>query len=357
MTRFLSVLLVSIALVSFAHASDWCPLFAISGSGSIVVKWNFDAAKATVMAGERVGVVSPFVRRALVGDEVVPLSDYPRFLNGDLWVERSFLEKLGASGEVLRQCRADLPKAELGWGLAIRRIVIDPGHGGRDTGVQAKGLEPEKRLTLEFARLLKSRLEDFGFWVALTRDDDRYLSLSERVEIADEYGADLLISVHFNGWEDADVRGFEVFYPSKIPSNVHVGRVAERENLALGVGAGQVEDFIKVYWRFKKERDFQASELLANLIGRSAERGVSGLVTRGVWGAPFAVLVKSSVPAVLVEFGYITNPDEAELLLSSEYRSALIESVAQAVCACDIVLWLRQGGARWQGRTGEGPTN
>ncbi len=346
-----------LALAGLVCAADWCPLFAIERTGAISVRWEFDAAKAVVTVNGKVGVFSPFVKRALVEDEVVPLSGYPRFLNGDLWIERPFLERLGADDKTLALCVSDLPEVEAGWGLAIRRIVIDPGHGGRDSGVRVEGVAPEKQLALEFARLLKDRLERIGFRVALTRDEDRYLSLSDRAEIADRCRADLLLSLHFNGWEDPGVRGFEVFYPSKIPSSPQVGRVAERENLALGIESGRIEDFVKIYWRFKKERDFQTSKLLAQLIGRSAGSSVDGLVERGVWGAPFAVLVKAPVPAVLIEFGYLTNPEEARLLLSRGYREALIDAVVEAVCACDIVLWLRRGGARWRGRMGAEPTN
>jgi len=357
MNRFFYTFITLAVLVTPAFGSSWCPLFQLENAGVVDVNWNFDEAKAAVKFGDKFGVISPFVKRALVGDEILPLGDFPRFINGDIWVSIEFLEKLGVDKQAFKLCAGDLPKANVGWGLVIRRIVIDPGHGGKDMGVLTEGVVPEKELTLAFAQNLKHRLEEQGFKVALTRSEDKFLSLSERTDVAEQVKADLFISLHFNGWENPKVRGFEVYFPSTIPSSVQVKKIVEKENLAFAAESQSADDFVNVYWRFKKEQDIVVSSMLARLIDKSINANVKGVISRGAIGAPFFVLVKSPIPSVLIEFGYLTNASDAKLLFSDEYMDALLDSIVQAVCACDIVLWVARGGGKWQDKTGAEPAN
>lgn len=357
MTRAFYTLIALALFFDLAFGGSWCPLFQLEKAQAVSIIWNFDEAKAVVRAGDVFGVISPFAKRALVGDEIIPLADFPRFANGDIWVGREFLEKMGVDEGALKDCAVELPSARAGWGLAISRIVLDPGHGGKDMGVLASGVSPEKELVLKFAKSLRVRLEEQGFWVMLTRDEDVYRSLAERAEVANRARADLFISLHFNGWEDEKTRGFEIYYPSSIPANIQVQKIVEKENLVFGEESKNVDDFVEVYWRFKKEQEILMSAMLANLIERSVGANANDVISRGVNGAPFFVLVKSPVPAVLIEFGYLTNPEDAKLLLTDHYRDALLDAVVQAVCAYDIVLWLQRGGGRWRDRTGAEPTN
>lgn len=358
MTKFLNTFIALVLPFELAFGEGWCPLFQLEKEKTISVLWNFDEAKAVVRAGEAFGVLSPFCKRALIGDEIIPLTDFPKFINGDIWVEKRFLERMGIiNKEALKSCASELPTAKTGWGLAIRRIVLDPGHGGKDMGVLAKNILPEKELTLIFAEALKARLEEQGFWVALTRNKDDYISLAERTDVAAKTKADLFISLHFNGWEDEKTRGFEIYYPSSIPTNIQVEKIAEKENLAFGEETKNFSDFVKVYWRFKKEQEIRLSAMLANLIERSVRVNTNSIVSRGVNGAPFFVLVKSPVPAVLIEFGYLTNQEDVKLLVSDRYQNALLDAVVQAICAYDIALWLQLGGRKWQDKMDAEPTN
>jgi len=196
----------------------------------------------------------------------------------------------------------------------FRRVTIDAGHGGDDPGGQntAAGLD-EKDLTLSFAKLIGNRLAREGFEVTYTRTDDRFIPLKERPAIASRLGADLFLSIHFNAARD-DVRGVETFVytlqgdPSSARSKV------------------EAEDRIS----YAGNQNNPWNSLLGFYLQREIVSGTK-LPDRGLKRARFAVLEDLPCPGVLLELGFVTNPQTARLLRSLEYRNQLADSVTRGV--------------------------
>lgn len=198
-----------------------------------------------------------------------------------------------------------------------RTIVIDPGHGGRDSGTRCmSGCESEKFQTLDWARRLAPLLEARGWNVVLTRSNDTDSSLSERVAAADRARADIFLSLHFNsGGANRELVGLETYCltPTGLPSNL----VREYEDDPRETHPNNVFD--------------DQNLLLASRLHRSVLRA-TGAADRGVRRARFmTVLQGQNRPAVLIEGGYLSNPDEARRIATPEYRQALAEGVARAL--------------------------
>jgi len=208
---------------------------------------------------------------------------------------------------------------ELTTGLReIRTVVIDPGHGGDDTGrVSSSGLR-EKDVVLSMARRLKTQLEDDGFTVVMTRkgNDDR--DLDTRAEIANRAGGDLFLSLHVNGWFDRQVRGIEThLLRPGIFGTDHTSGATDGETAFV--------PWDHVQWRHLGASREVAELVQARLVEQTAARD------RGVRQTAQRVLRGVDMPAVVVEVGYLTNPNEADQLDSRAYLDTLAEGLALAV--------------------------
>jgi len=208
----------------------------------------------------------------------------------------------------------------------IRTIVIDAGHGGHDPGAMRFGLR-EKDLALDMARRLASQLRASGLSVTMTREGDRFIELSGRPEIANRLPADLFISVHVNANRNRQVSGVEVYYPRE--STIHAG-------LPYPPGVQSAEVALptwtvkRVLWDLALTRSRRQSVQMASTICR-AMRTRLGVRCRGVRGARFVVLREATMPAVLVETGYLSNRSEAEKLATPAYRQAVAEAIAEGL--------------------------
>jgi N-acetylmuramoyl-L-alanine amidase len=183
-------------------------------------------------------------------------------------------------------------------------IVIDPGHGGLDRGAFAK--EPfceEKKITLTTARLVKKYLTQLGYRVVMTRDTDANISLARRVEIATQADADLFVSVHFNSSRNQTVNGIEVFFSESSPASggASASRAPSSRKLADGI--------------------------LHRLIERTEA------ISRGVKRGNFYVIRETTMPAVLVEGGFISNQNEREQLRTREFQDKIARGIADGVDA------------------------
>jgi N-acetylmuramoyl-L-alanine amidase len=216
-------------------------------------------------------------------------------------------------------------------------VVIDAGHGGHDPGA---GRDPlvEKVLTLGLATALRDELvKDGGIRVALTRDDDRFLMLPERSGIARRLNADLFLSIHADSVEGAsDARGASVYTLSERGTSETAARLAARENRAdtvNGVRLSETSDAVSAILVDLSQREAHArSEEFARLVLREAA-GRLRFHDLGVQSAAFVVLKSPDMPSVLFESGYISNPEEAEMLASAEGRRAFAEVTARAIRA------------------------
>ena len=214
-------------------------------------------------------------------------------------------------------------------------VVIDAGHGGKDPGASGAGYR-EKTVVLGLAKSLRDQLlAEGGIRVALTRDDDTFLVLQERPEIARRLDADLFISIHADSsGEVSGVSGASIYTLSVEASSEAAGRFAERENQASSLNgaviAGQSEDVSNILVELSQRRVQENSAEFAGLITREGS-GTLKFHPQRRRSAALAVLRAPDVPAVLYESGYITNANDAARLSSDEGRQQFAEVMARAI--------------------------
>jgi N-acetylmuramoyl-L-alanine amidase len=217
-------------------------------------------------------------------------------------------------------------------GLKIGRIVIDPGHGGHDSGtLGVDGIE-EKDVVLDVALRLGKLLHDrLGTEVVYTRSDDTFIPLETRTAIANKAQADLFLSIHANSSPDATARGVETYYLN-FTSDANALGVAARENADSGQSVHQLSDLVKkiaLKDKIDESREF-AADVEGSLYSGLA-RGNPGLKNRGVKKAPFVVLIGANMPSVLAEISFVSNPQDAAKLRQPEYRQRVAESLYAGV--------------------------
>ncbi len=215
-------------------------------------------------------------------------------------------------------------------GLKIGRIVIDPGHGGHDTGTVGPGGLMEKDLVLEVARNLRRLLEEkLNAEVVLTRDDDKFVSLEERTAIANQHQADLFISIHANSSNIRSTSGVETYFLN-FARTAAEREVAARENATTVRNVRDLEDLVKKIAQADKSAE---SRELASIVQRQLFSGAQKIFpsarNRGVRSAPFVVLIGANMPSVLAEVAFISNPRDEKLLKKEESR----DRVARALFA------------------------
>ncbi len=229
-----------------------------------------------------------------------------------------------------------LPKVQGPLDASRPLVVIDAGHGGHDPGAGANGVR-EKDLTLALARAVRDRLLELGgVRVALTRDEDRFLLLTERSGIARRLKADLFVSIHADstGGPSATARGASIYTLSARGTNEAAERLAGRENRAdtvNGVTLEDTSDTVSAILVDLSQRDTQArsSEFAGLFLREGAGRIAFHYGTEQ--SAAFVVLKSPDLPSVLIEAGYVTAPEDADRLQSVEGRAQFSAIVAQAV--------------------------
>ncbi|HYC88816.1 MAG TPA: N-acetylmuramoyl-L-alanine amidase [Thermoanaerobaculia bacterium] len=217
------------------------------------------------------------------------------------------------------------PPAEL---PGIRTIVIDPGHGGKEVGAVGPGGLMEKDVTLAVARKLANALAaKTGTRVVLTRDDDSVVSLDQRTAIANQYKADLFLSVHMNAAVVKNAKGSETYFLSLEASDELAKKAAETENASATSASS---DLNLILWDLAHQAYVGESSRFAQAIQEELNSATS-VANRGVKQAPFKVLVGATMPAALVEVGFITNPEEEAKLQSEEFQNLMVEALTRAV--------------------------
>ncbi len=216
-------------------------------------------------------------------------------------------------------------------GLGISRIVIDPGHGGRDPGAQVRGLN-EAELVLDIATRLQRLLsKEPGVEVVMTRDTNAYVALEERTAIANRTGADLFLSIHVNAIKNKTVRGFETYFLNFAP-NPEAEAVAARENAGSARTMANLPDIVEAIAlnnKIDESRDF--AEMIQTSMQDRLRRADHAVRNLGVKQAPFMVLIGATMPSVLAEVSFLSNSDEAELLRTQKYRQQIAEALLAGV--------------------------
>ena len=213
-------------------------------------------------------------------------------------------------------------------GLKIGRIVIDAGHGGQDTGTVGPSGLMEKDLVLDISLKLRVLIEEkLGGEVILTREDDSFIPLERRTELANLNQADLFVSIHANSSRDRAVRGVETFFLD-FTSSPNSEEVAARENASSQKTIFELQDLVKrIALREKIDESREFAQIIQKAVVKQIQKNPQ-TTNRGVKQAPFIVLIGAQMPSILTEVSFLSNPSDEKLLKSPNYR----QKMAQAIC-------------------------
>lgn len=218
--------------------------------------------------------------------------------------------------------------------LGVKRIVIDPGHGGKDFG--APGFFPgvhEKDIVLSISKRVAARVrESLGLEAILTRTGDRYLTLEERTALANARKADLFVSIHTNASRNPRAYGIETYFLNLATDDESI-RVAAMENATSKKNISDIHSILNELMRNAKISESRglAGTVQKALIEHLTYRGYRRVKDKGVKQAPFYVLLGARMPSILIETSFISNPDECRLLVTSPYQNHLAESIVSGI--------------------------
>jgi N-acetylmuramoyl-L-alanine amidase len=210
------------------------------------------------------------------------------------------------------------------------KVLIDPGHGGSDQGA-VRGKFKEAHIVLSVAQKLKKILDaDQLFQASLTREKDQQLGLDERIKIANQKHADILVSIHANAATDSRAKGFEVYFQNHLPADEESLLLANLENQNRNSAATNLEsdptktnDLSAIIDDLKRNYKMQASHRLSKNIFAAWDKHKSNLVRQ----APFYVISKTEIPSILVELGYVSNPKELARLADEKFQTNMAQKI------------------------------
>lgn len=217
--------------------------------------------------------------------------------------------------------------------LAVRRIVLDAGHGGSDPGATAAEIA-EKTITLDIGRRLRTLLEQNGFQVVVTRDADRTIALRDRALLANDSRSDIFVSIHVNALEKhVESRGIETYYLGAT-SDPSLTALAARENRVSGYSVSDMRKLLEdVYADARRDESHELATAVQQQLYTTLRRDDAGLENWGVKRAPFIVLASTDMPAVLAEVGCISNGKESAMLRQPEYRQKIAAALFAGIRA------------------------
>ncbi len=216
----------------------------------------------------------------------------------------------------------------------IQLIVVDAGHGGAETGARGPSGLQEKDVTLDVAKRIQTGLtRRLGVRVILTRETDKLVSLDDRTALANHERADLFLSIHVNASPALKARGAETYFLSYQATDDEARAAAALENNTIGVETPPGSEALgMVLWDLAQSQYLAESSRLAETIQENLNE-LLRIESRGVKQAPFKVLMGATMPAVLVEIGFITNSDEEDRLKDSSYREKIAQAIVDSVAA------------------------
>ncbi|WP_418314229.1 N-acetylmuramoyl-L-alanine amidase [Phyllobacterium zundukense] len=214
-------------------------------------------------------------------------------------------------------------------------VVIDPGHGGIDSGAESASGIMEKNVTLMFAQQLRDELSKFpGLRVEMTRNGDEFMRLTERVRVARQYEADLFISIHADTINRGNIRGATVYTVSDKASDAESRAMADRENRSDAVAGitfdNETPEIADILMDLTRRETHTFSLSFAKTVVKSLKKDVN-MINNPHRFAGFQVLRAPDVPSVLVEIGYLSNPEDEKLMLDPAWRGHVAERLASAV--------------------------
>ncbi|MBI5143753.1 MAG: N-acetylmuramoyl-L-alanine amidase [Candidatus Omnitrophica bacterium] len=314
---------------------QYVPLIRLCEAYGLDWKWDpFIKTAAIERKGKRIILRDGSDRILVNGDE--KRLDRPVLTNGGIvFVPISFIRNnLGAIVET--PSFKKLPEAGILKKFEIKTIVIDPGHGGKDPGAIGRAFRlKEKYKTLAISKRLKDMLEDKGLKIVMTRDDDTFVSLPRRVEIANRNGADLFVSIHINASRSRSLSGFECYYLSDATDD-NARAIEAFENASLKMDEENIlkhsKGLDKTLWDMTlSENRVESAGLAKHICGSVEDSAV--LRTRGVKSARFYVLKGTRMPAVLVEVAYLSNRYEEMKLKDKDFLEDITGAIAKGILA------------------------
>ncbi|RKH63464.1 N-acetylmuramoyl-L-alanine amidase [Corallococcus aberystwythensis] len=283
------------------------------------------ASKAPAAVTDSAPVTKPAQPEAVASKAPRPEAPRPVTAPVDAQVAQARLKA------VAKQSRnAELTLAEQ-LGLKVRRVVIDPGHGGHDSGAVGKAGTKEKEVALAISKKVADGLREKGLEVVLTRDDDTFIRLEDRAKLANEAHGDLFISVHCNSAATHKLRGIET-YTLNTSADRYSIRLAARENASSEKG---ISDLQFILADLATKANTEESSRLANAVQHSLVTGLSGqydgIKDLGHKEALFYVLLGAKMPAILVETSFLSHAEEEKRLASERYQDEVAKNIVLGV--------------------------
>lgn len=283
-----------------------------------------------LLKGSRGAQFNPTTSRVVIDLETI--SQYKIFSLHEPF--RVVIDITGKKPEQLIQTRQPQDKnyslAEQ-FGLGVKTIVVDAGHGGKDPGALGHGGLREKDVVLKVARKVTEKLRKSGYTVIQTRNSDVFLPLEERTAIANTKKADLFVSIHVNATVNREARGIETYYLS-LASTPEERQAAALENAVSSKQLGELQSILKDIMKnskIKESRKF-AGTMQDSLI-QGMQKRYGNVESRGLRKAPFFVLIGAQMPSILVELGFLSNRDEEQRLRSSGYLDGLASEIVMGI--------------------------
>ncbi|HZF10928.1 MAG TPA: N-acetylmuramoyl-L-alanine amidase [Thermoanaerobaculia bacterium] len=217
--------------------------------------------------------------------------------------------------------------------LAVRKVMLDPGHGGASVGTGTPQGLIEKNLTLDIALRLRQILTARSFTVLLTREEDRPIDLVDRAALANRAETDIFVSIHLNWIGDRKARGVETYFlgPTDDP---YLTQLAAAENRDSGYAMADLRRILDgIYAGVREDNSRRLALSVQAALFRSLHKVTPELSDRGVKAAPFIVLLSTEMPAILAEVSCLSNEEEARQLARPEYRQHIAEALADGIGA------------------------
>jgi N-acetylmuramoyl-L-alanine amidase len=215
--------------------------------------------------------------------------------------------------------------------LSVKRIVIDPGHGGKQHGAISESGVSEKDITLDIALRLRQLMGNAPFEVLMTRQTDETLPLEKRVAFANANNADLFVSIHVNWMEPREIRPLETYYVGAT-NDPAVIKLAGIENRDSGYSLADYRRLLeKIYLDTRRDESYTLARTINTELYQSLSQINPELENRGVKMAPFAVLIGTQMPAVLAEVSCLSNEDDVKLLTNADYRQNIAQALLRGI--------------------------
>ena len=311
---------------------DYIPLPLIAAYYQAKCEWDPIARRADLIKDNKTFAFYVGIDYAAVNGKPEKLTSPVVFYESSVAVPADFvIEEIGKvlrAPQVTRGVKPPITQKYL-----IRKVVIDPGHGGNDPGAIGRTGLKEKDLVLDIAKRVREQLSEDGINVVMTRDRDRFIPLEKRAQIANESDVDFFVSIHANSARLKGARGFEVYYLSDaVDDNARAVAAAENSFLKFDDSSFQHRntDLEATVWDMVYTENREESIELARYITKAVDASTS-LHNRGIKSARFCVLRGAQMPAVLVEVGFISNSAEEKNLKDDSYRQAVATAIAKGI--------------------------